>query len=65
MIERRRFKQTKPLEERLVAEAKELRQVAKSLAPGPVRDEMLRKARQDEAAVHMTEWLNSGLKSPT
>jgi hypothetical protein len=44
----------------------ERRKVAESLAPGSKRDAVLRKARQDEAAVHMTEWLNSsGLKPPT
>ena len=55
MFKRRpRFKQTK-----------DLRLAAKSLAPGRQRDELLRKARQNEAAAHMTEWLNSsGLKPP-
>nr|WP_249816429.1 MULTISPECIES: hypothetical protein [unclassified Bradyrhizobium] len=53
-------------EERLAKEAKELRMVAASLPPGPTRDAVLRKARQDETAMHMTEWLNSpGLKPPT
>ena len=63
---RRRFKQTQSLEERLAEEAKELRKVAETLPPGPVRDAVLRKVRQDETAVHMTDWLNSpGLKPPT
>ncbi|SFN17861.1 hypothetical protein SAMN05216573_10914 [Bradyrhizobium sp. Rc3b] len=66
MQRRRRFKQTKCLEERLAEEAKELRTVAATLPPGPTRDAVLRKARQDETAAHMTEWLNSpGLKPPT
>jgi hypothetical protein len=63
---RRRFKQTQSLEERLADEATELRKVAETLAPGSERDSVLRKARQDETALHMTEWLNSsGLKPPT
>ena len=66
MTPRRRFKQSRPLVERLAEEAKELRSVAKMLPPGPTREEMLRKARQDEAAVHMNEWLRSpGLKPST
>ena len=66
MLKRRRFKQSQSLEERLAAEAKELREVAATLPPGPTRDAVLRKARQDETALHMTEWLRStGLKPPT
>ena len=65
-MKRRRFKQTQPLGERLAEEAAELRRVAETLPPGPERDAVLRKARQDETALHMTEWLNSpGLKPPT
>ena len=66
MTPRRRFKQSTTLEQRLAEEAKELRSVAKMLPRGPAREEMLRRARHDEAAVHMNEWLRSpGLKSPT
>jgi hypothetical protein len=58
VLRRRRIKQAQSLEE--------LRMVAASLPPSPTRDAVLRKARQDETAVHMTEWLNSpGLKPPT
>ena len=65
MQKRRRFKQTTSLEERLAEEAIRLRAKAKSLPPGPERDGLLRKARQDEAASHMSEWLSSpGLQSP-
>jgi len=63
---RRRIKQSQSLQERLAEEAKELRAVAATLPPGPTRDAVLRKARQDETALYMTEWLNSpGLKPPT
>lgn len=66
MQTRRRVKQTKSLAERLAEEATDLRKVAATLSPGPERDRLLRKARQDETAAHMTEWLNSpGLKTPT
>ena len=66
MLKRRRFKHTQSLEERLAEEAKELSKVAETLPPGPTRDEVLRKARQDETALHWMEWLNSpGLKPPT
>ena len=56
---RRRVKQIYPLEERLAEEAKELRERAKALPPGPEREVLLRRARHDEAAAHMTEWLMS------
>jgi hypothetical protein len=62
---RRRFKQTRSLEERLSEEAKRLREKAKLLPPGAVREEMIRKARQAETGSHMTEWLTSpGLQPP-
>jgi hypothetical protein len=65
IIKRRRFKQTKPLKERLVEEAHNLRDEAKLLPDGPVRDAALTKARQIEAAAHMDDWLNPpGRRSP-
>jgi hypothetical protein len=64
-MQRRRFKQTQSLEERLAEEAKRLRAEAKLLPPGAARDEMIRKARQAETGSHMTEWLTSpGLQAP-
>jgi hypothetical protein len=63
--QRRRIKQTQSLEERLADEAKLLRETAKSIPPGAERDRLLRKARQDETALHLTEWLSSpGLRPP-
>ena len=56
---RRRFQQAISLEERLSEEAKRLREEAKSLAPGPNRDILIRKARQAETGSHMSEWLRS------
>jgi hypothetical protein len=59
MIKRRRFKQTKPLKERLLDEAQILRDELKLLPYGPVRDAALKKARQIEAAANMDDWLKS------
>lgn len=62
--QRRRFKQSRSLEERLDAEAKRLRDEARSLPPGAAREAALRKARQTETASHMNAWLASPLKKP-
>jgi hypothetical protein len=65
--QRRSLKQLKSLEERLAEDAKRLRlrEKAKLLPPGAVRDSTIRKARQAETAAHMSEWLRSpGLQSP-
>jgi hypothetical protein len=64
MLKRRRFKQAKSLKDRLLEQAQNLRQQAKLLPNGSVRDATLKKARQAEAAAHMDEWLNSGLQTP-
>jgi hypothetical protein len=65
MLKRRRFKQTKSLEERLAEEAKRLREQATLLPPGPLREEVMRKARQCETGSHMSEWMQSpGLEPP-
>nr|WP_080663721.1 hypothetical protein [Bradyrhizobium elkanii] len=62
---RRRFKQLQPLEERLMDEAKRLRDEAKKLPLGREREKKLRKARYDETAAQLAEWLTSpGLRSP-
>jgi hypothetical protein len=64
-MQRRRFKQTLTLETRLAEEAKRLREEAKLLAPGALREELIRKARRAETASHLNEWLTSpGLKQP-
>ena len=56
-IKRRRFKQSKSLEERLADEAKRLREQAELLPLGALRTEVLRKALQAETGLHMSEWL--------
>jgi hypothetical protein len=65
-MQRRRFKQTQTLQERLAEEAERLRAEAKLLAPGALREHLLRKARQAETASRMNDWLTSpGLQPPT
>lgn len=65
MQQRRRFKQTQSLGQRLADEAASLREQAKLLPPGVVREQVLRKARQAETGSHMSEWLRSpGLQPP-
>jgi hypothetical protein len=65
MIPRPRIKQTKSLKERLLEGAKQLREEARLLAPGVVRDAALRKARHMESAAQIEGWLNSpGLQPP-
>jgi len=58
-LQRRRLKHLKSLEERLVEDAKRLREEAKLLPPGAIRDATLRKARQAETGSHMSKWLGS------
>jgi len=57
MVTRHRFIQTKPLKVRLIEEAHSLREQANLLPFGPVRDAVLKKARQAEAAACMEDWL--------
>jgi hypothetical protein len=54
---RRRGKQTQPLEVRLAEEAKRLREKARSLPSGRLRDEVEKKAIQVEAACEVSELL--------
>ncbi|QOZ25119.1 hypothetical protein [Bradyrhizobium sp. CCBAU 51753] len=62
---RLRIKQTYPLEQRLHEEAMRLREEARSLPPSARKDALLRRARHDETAAHLTEWLMSpGLRAP-
>jgi hypothetical protein len=65
MSQRRGFKRSDLLEERLADEAKRLHEEAKLLPPGTIRDAMTRKARQCETGSQMSEWLRSpGLPRP-
>jgi hypothetical protein len=65
MQKRRRFAQTSSLAERLLHDAQHLREQAEELPAGPAQDEIHRKIRQNEAAAHISEWLDStGLRTP-
>ena len=64
-MQRRRFKNILTFPERLDQEAKQLRTEAEKMPHGAERDELLRKARRAETALHVNDWLSSpGLKSP-
>ncbi len=64
-MQRRRFKQTLPLEERLRLQAEADRERAEQLPPGREREELLVRARRADTASHLTEWLTSpGLQPP-
>ena len=59
------FEHPKQLAKPLANKAKELREEAKLLPPGAVRDATIRAARQANTAAHLAEWVNSpGLQPP-
>jgi predicted trehalose synthase len=63
--QRRRFKQSAPLDQRLIEDAQRLRKEAKGTHPGIERERLIRRARQAETAAHIQEWLTSpGLQAP-
>jgi hypothetical protein len=65
MQRRRRFKQQVPFQDRLAAWAKEVREQAKTLPPGPEREALLKKASQADTASHLQDWASSaGLQPP-
>jgi hypothetical protein len=64
MQRRRRFKQTTPLGQRLIEEARRLRKEAQGTPAGIERERLIRKARQTETAAHMEEWLTSPGRRP-
>ena len=65
MTKQRRFTHSMPLKDRLSSFAEELREQAALLTPGPERDDLLRRARQADTALHLDDWANSpGLRSP-
>lgn len=62
---RHRFKQSDSLQDRLAVFAQDLRDQAALLAPGALKDDLIRRARQAETALHLDDWANSpGLQSP-
>jgi hypothetical protein len=65
MKQRGHLKQDITLQDRIVAWVKEVRAQAAELPPGPDRDELLKKIRQAETAMHLDAWANSpGLQPP-
>jgi hypothetical protein len=58
-MKRRRFIRPNRLKNDLPKKAKRLREEARLLQPGAVRDELIRRARQAETGSHMSEWLQS------
>ena len=65
MQHRRHFKQGTTLQDRIIAWAEEVRAQAAELPPGRDRDELLKKVRQAETAMHLDDWANSpGLQPP-
>ena len=64
-VKRNRHKQTTSFDERLQRAAREAREGARRLPPGPQRDLLLKKAGQAETACRINEWLASpGLRTP-
>jgi hypothetical protein len=57
--QRRRFKQTAPLPQRLAEWAKMIREEAARLPPGRERDALLTKAGRAYTASQFDEWANS------
>ena len=67
-MERRHIniKRTQTLRQRLSDDIGRLRDEARSLPPGPRREHLLRRAKQDEPAMQIDAWLSSpGLRAPT
>ena len=63
--QRRLFKQTDPLEQRLAQEALRLKKLADDTPPGAKRDWLRRRARQCEIGSHMSAWLRfTGVQPP-
>ena len=64
-MKRLHLPQTISLKIRLASFAKEVREKAALLRPGPEKDALLRKARQADTAAHIDDWANSpGLRPP-
>ena len=65
IIKRNRRKQTVSFDERLRSAAKQARESAQMLPHGAAREDLLRKARQAEAARSINGWVMSpGLRPP-
>jgi hypothetical protein len=64
-MEKRTFKKSTPLNQRLEEQAKRLRKEAKGIPPGVEREKLIRQARQAETTARIQEWLTSpGSQAP-
>ena len=64
-MQRRRVKHQFTLQDRIVAWAKEVREEAALVPPGPDRAMLLKKVQQAETALHLEDWANSpGIQPP-
>ena len=64
-VRRRRFKQVLPLKERLLMTAREAKERAATLPPGPERQALLKRAREAKLTAEFEDWLSSpGLQPP-
>jgi hypothetical protein len=63
-MQRRRFNQTEPLQDRIASFAREAREKASRLPPGPERDTLLKKARLADTGGHLEDWTNSSASRP-
>jgi hypothetical protein len=64
-MQSRRSQRQTTLQDRIVAWAKQVREQAATLPPGPEREALLTKVRQAETAMHLEDWANSpGLQAP-
>lgn len=65
VMKRRRFKQITSLNDRIAEWAEGVRRQIREMPPGSARDELIKKLRQAETAMHLEDWANSsGLQSP-
>jgi hypothetical protein len=65
MQRRRRFKQQTSLQDRIAEWAAGVRDQISRMNPGPERDELIKKLRQTETAMHLENWPKSpGLQPP-
>jgi hypothetical protein len=63
-MQRRRFEQMSPLDQRLSEKAQRLRKEAQGTPPGYQREMLMHQARQAERAAHMQQWLSPGIQAP-
>lgn len=60
------FSDPESRKEHVIDQARMLREEAKLLPPGPVRDAAIRAARQTDIAAYLKKWVgSSGLQPPT